>query len=222
MANIEGEPKRLNPIDPPRRRPIPILERIPLPQPSEIWATISHALHGRRSAEMFSPISVEQLSTWLYCIASTQAVRASDRNKQRRFVGSFGALHPAHIILGLPAQRWFVYLPEEHSVGRLNVNVAIGDQLRANAMEFYRAENATLVALLGDGDLVSTYYRDASQLVMRDAGVLLGHAALVASGAGIAFRILGATGSRLLEQLILDLPFDPVSAGLALVGKCVS
>jgi len=57
---------------------------------------------------------------------------------------------------------------------------------------------------------------------MRDAGVLLGHAALVASGAGIAFRILGATGSRLLEQLILDLPFDPVSAGLALVGKCVS
>jgi len=219
MTSIEGEPERLNPTAPPQRRPIPILETIPLPKPVEISATLSEALNERRSAEVFSPVSVEELSTWLYNIASVQAVHASDRNKHRRFVGSFGALHPAHIILGAPAQRWFVYLPREHSVGRLNVDVTIGEQLRANAMEFHRAESATLVALLSDSDLVAAYYKNAAQLVIRDAGVLLGHAALVASGIGMAFRILGGTGSRLLEKLIWDLPFTPISAGLALVGK---
>lgn len=172
----------------------------------------------RRSAERFSVATLDGLSTWLYYVAFIQSVQASDSNRQRRFVGSFGALHPAHILLGMPDQNWFAYLPGEHSVGRLRVAAEAAAELRTKAMQFYRAESATLFALLCDVDLVATYYSNASELILRDAGVLLGHAALVASSVGIAFRVLGTTGSDALERLVCDLPFAGKSVGLALVG----
>lgn len=40
-----------------------------------------------------------------------------------------------------------------------------------------------------DEDLVANYYENADGLILRDAGALLGHAALVTLG--LAFRILG-------------------------------
>jgi hypothetical protein len=88
-------------------------------------------------------------------------------------------------------------------------------------MDFYAAESAIVVALLCDVDLVRSYYRDASELILRDAGVLLGHAGLVASAVGVAFRVLGTTGADSLERLVCDLPFACKSVGLALVGTQV-
>jgi hypothetical protein len=218
MANIDLEPVRLVPSAPVRRCQLPVKEKIFLDEPKEISATFAAALRARRSAEKLGAISPENLSTWLYYVASIQAVQEFDRNRQRRFVGSFGALHPAHILLGTPEQRWFAYLPGEHSLGELSVHPDISTALRTKAMEFYRAEEATIVGLLCDLDLVSSYYGNASDLVMRDAGVLLGHAALVASSIQISFRILGATGTGLIEQLVSNLPFAPLAVGMALVG----
>lgn len=218
MANIEGQPVRLTPVEPPRRHAVPVMDKICLRQPETISSSFVDALVARRSAEKFGEITLNDLSTWLYYLASIQAVQASDRNRERRFVGSFGALHPAHILLGMPDHRWFAYLPGEHSVGHLRVNVDAAMELRTRAMEFHRAESAIVVALLCDADLVATYYSNASELVLRDAGVLLGHAALVASAVGIAFRILGTTGAESLERLVRDLPFACKAVGLALVG----
>jgi hypothetical protein len=218
MANTDSEPIRLDPTEPSRRRPLPITQRIRLRTPSPISSTFDTALTQRRSAETFAVASFDDLSTWLYYVASIQTFQATDSNRQRRFVGSFGALHPAHILLGMPDQNWFAYLPGEHSVGRLSVAADAAAELRENAMQFYCAENATVMALLCDVDLVKTYYCNASELILRDAGVLLGHAALVASSVGISFRILGSTGCDALERLVCDLRFTPMSVGLALVG----
>jgi len=80
------------------------------------------------------------------------------------------------------------------------------------------APEATVVALLTNGDLVENYYENASSLILRDSGVLFGHGALVAASLGVSFRILGGTGGLLLEELIPDLPFRPVATGLALIG----
>jgi hypothetical protein len=55
-------------------------------------------------------------------------------------------------------------------------------------------------------------------LLLRDAGVLLGHAALVAASLGLGFRILGSTGTPFVECLVSGLPFRPVATGLAWVG----
>ena len=54
--------------------------------------------------------------------------------------------------------------------------------------------------------------------MLRDGGVLFGHAALVAAALGLGFRILGSTGTPLLERLVRGLPFRPVATGLAWVG----
>jgi hypothetical protein len=218
MANIDDGPVRLTPVTPLRRRAVPVMDKVHLEQPEKLSSSFVDALVARRSAEQFAEITLSDLSTWLYYLASIQALQASDRNRQRRFVGSFGALHPAHILLGMPDHNWFAYLPGEHSVGRLRVNVEAATELRTNAMQFYSAESAIMVALLCDTDLVATYYSNASELILRDAGVLLGHAALVASAVGIAFRILGTTGANSLERLVCDLPFSSRSVGLALVG----
>jgi len=218
MANIDTDPVRLEPTAPSRRLGLPVAQKIRLNRASPISCRFDEVLLRRRSAEHFSAATFDDLSTWLYYVASIQSVQACDLNRQRRFVGSFGALHPAHILLGKPDHTWFTYLPGEHSIGQLRVAADAAAELRTKAMQFYRGERATIVALLCDADLVATYYRNASALVLRDAGVLLGHAALIASAVGIAFRILGTTGSNILERLICDLPFTPVSVGLALVG----
>lgn len=75
------------------------------------------------------------------------------------------------------------------------------------------------VCLLSDCDLADAYYENYKPLLLRDAGVLLGHAALVASAHNLAFRILGRTGTTAAEKLIRNLPFRPMATGLALVGS---
>jgi len=82
----------------------------------------------------------------------------------------------------------------------------------------FQAKDATLVALIGDLDLASHYYQHPLPLMLRDVGVLFGHAALVAAALGLSFRILGITGNTLVERLVMDLPFRSAAPGLAWIG----
>jgi hypothetical protein len=218
MASIDDEPSRLDVPGGKTRSPIPAVAVAPLPKPASIRASFLLALAERRSAERFTPVPLSDLATWLYYCASVQSVHADDPNRQRRFVASFGALHPAHIVLGSPSGNWSAYLPERHALGELAIHEEASRRLRAKAMELFEAPEATLVALVSDVDLVSSYYEGAFGLMLRDAGVLLGHAALVAAGLGLGFRILGSRGSSALEDLIRDPPFTPLAAGLAWIG----
>jgi hypothetical protein len=218
MTNIDDEPTRLD-LSVPQMRRLPLVgDKIPLPKPSPISSSFILALVQRRSAERFASISLTDLATWLYYVASVQSVHAVDSNRQKRFVGTFGALHPAHIMLGTPNSQWYIYLSGEHSLGRLCVNADAASELRKKAMQLFSAPDATLLALISDEDLVANYYKNASALILRDAGVLLGHAALVGAAVGVAFRILGITGSSVSERLVCGLPFKPRASGLALVG----
>lgn len=218
MANTDREPARLDPKSPPGRRSLPIIQTIRLCEASRIPMPFDVVLGRRRSAEQFGAATFGDLSTWLYYVGAVQSVQVGDANRQRRFVSSFGALHPAHILIGMSDHTWYAYLPREHSMGQLSVDPQTAKELREKAMRFYNAETATVVALLCDIDLVANYYKNAGELILRDAGVLFGHAALVASAVGLPFRILGTTGSGELEALVCDLPFRAASVGLALVG----
>ena len=218
MGSIDRDPIRLDPQAPAKRRALPVTGIVSLPKPGSIPSAFDVVLKGRRSAEEFSPATFADLATWLYYVGGVQSVQSTDSNRQRRFVGSFGALHPAHVLLGVPEHRWYAYLPRDHCVGQLEVVQEVAVALRTTAMQFHRAESATIVALLCDLDLVANYYDNASELIFRDAGVLFGHAALIASSLGLPFRILGATGSDELEHLVCGLPFRGRSVGLALVG----
>ena len=218
MASIENEPIKVEIPGPYRRARLPRLRETYLPQPRPISGSFATALTLRRSAEVFNPISIEDLASWLHYTASVRAINSEDRNRQRRFVGSFGALHPAHIVLGNPDGSWCAYLPENHVLVELPADLSAGQMLRTKATELFPAEKATLIALVSDADLAANYYQHPLSLILRDAGVLLGHAALVASSLGLGFRILGSTGTPFVEYLVPNLPFKPVAAGLAWIG----
>lgn len=164
------------------------------------------------------PVSTEALATWLHYTTSVQAINAEDPNRRRRYVASFGALHPAHILLGSPNGSWNAYVPGKHVLGDLETDPATAEALRTKAQECFQARDATLVVLLADLDLAAHYYLNPLSLLLRDGGVLFGHAALVAASLGLEFRILGRTGTPLVERLVRDLPFRPLATGLAWIG----
>jgi hypothetical protein len=130
-----------------------------------------------------------------------------------------GALHPAHVLLYRPGNGWFVYLPECHALGLLNVNVDAATKVRNIVSEHYPSESATLICLLSDCELAANYYQHYISLLLKDAGVLLGHASLVAAAHNLAFRILGRNGLHAVDALVPDLPFKSLPSGLALLGE---
>lgn len=141
-----------------------------------------------------------------------------DANRQRRFVGSFGALHPAHIVLGTPSNAWSVYLPERHSLGVLAVDQDVAALMRSGAEACHSGRDAILIALLADLDLAESYYGHPLQLLLRDGGVLLGHGSLVAAAIDLAFRILGNVGGDTANSLVPGIAFRSVGTGLAWIG----
>ena len=218
MENTEREPIRLEEPGPYHRAELPFVREIALPPPLQLRGSFLAALADRRSADIFTPIALEQLATWLQYTASIQAVNAEDRNRQLRFVASFGALHPTHIVLAGPDNNWAAYVPARHALGELRVDAQIATCLRARACDCFRTEEATLIVLLTNADLVDHYYLNAQSLILREAGVLLGHGSLVAAALGLGFRILGDSGTPLAERLVPDLEFRPAATGLAWIG----
>jgi hypothetical protein len=218
MENTEKEPIRLEEPGPYQRAELRFVQEVALPPPLQLRGSFVAALAKRRSAEVFAPIAVQELATWLHYTASIQAVNAEDRNRQRRFVASFGALHPTHIVLAGPDDNWTAYVAARHALGQLRVNPQMATSLRGRARDCFPTEEATLIVLLTDADLVDHYYLNAQSLMLRDAGVLLGHGSLVAAALGLGFRILGGSGTLLVERLVPDLEFRPAATGLAWIG----
>lgn len=216
MASTEDEPIRLATRSVTKRSRLPIIRRIVLPEPRPIEISFILSLARRRSTEKFGAINFVDLATWLYYCSSVQSFHSEDANRQQRFVASFGALHPAHILLGDPNGEWFTYVAEEHVLGEIAVSAQTALNVRNTALQLYAAPQAMLVCLVSDLDLVERYYDNARGLILRDAGVLFGHCALVAAALGIGFRILGSMGS---EQIVLDAPFRAAATGLAWIGS---
>jgi hypothetical protein len=218
MAITDDNPIRLQIPRPYRRPQLPIESKLVLPLPGGISESFLSTLLRRRSAEHFPALSVESLSTWLHFCGSIQSVHAEDQNRQRRYVASFGGLHALSILLGQPDNSWSVYLPEHHMLGSLRVHISTARSLRASAETHYNSSAATLVVLVANENLVSAYYDNARDLISREAGVLLGHGSLVAASLGLAFRILGGSGSPWGEQMISEAPFNVRSVGMAWLG----
>jgi hypothetical protein len=201
-----------------RRPSFPIAEILTLPNVKAPACSLLSALTERRSADLFFPIHLNALATWLYFSSSIQSVGKTDRNRQQRYVPSFGALHATHILLGQPDHSWSVYLPERQALGKLTVEPAGARRLRESAEDHYFAPDAVLVLLLSNVDLASSYYDLCNDLLLREGGVIQGHASLVAAGLGLSCRILGGTGAPWGEVLIPRLPFRAMSVGTSWIG----
>lgn len=216
--NIEDAIRRVQP-GPYQRLKLPIISSIALPAPNPATCSFAAAHSGRVSGDVFGSPTNDELSDFLKDVFSIRSVDRNDRNRQKRCVASMGALHPAHLLLYHRVIGWCAYAPEEHSLGRLPVNEANSKHLLQLADEHLPGHEAAVICLLSDCDLASNYYENYVPLLFRDAGVLLGHAALVAAAHGLAFRILGRTGTITAESLVEGVRFRPLATGLALLGS---
>lgn len=209
---------RLNNAGTYTRLQLPIISSTILPLPSPATGTFTDALARRVSADEFLLPSNQELSDFLNDVFRIRSVNQNDGNRQKRYVASMGALHPAHLLFYLRPKGWYVYLPETHALGELPVFHESSNRIIQLVEEHMPGHGAAVICLLSDCDLVSHYYRNFMPLLFRDAGVLLGHAALVAAAHGLGFRILGRTGTAAAESLVVGLPFRPLATGLALLG----
>ena len=217
MANIE-EPTRIS--SPGRHRSCwPRFTNITtLPPPRGIDRSFLSVVSARRSACTFGPLALEDLSSWLYFTASSQNRNQTDENRRRGFAPSFGALQSTHLLIGAPENSWSVYLPVQHCLAQLDNVSSAGRNLRSLAMDVFDAPASWIVALISDSDLAGNYYNHPESLQLRDAGVLLGHGALVAEAWDLPFRILGALGSPWSLELLAGIPVKLTATGLALLG----
>jgi hypothetical protein len=204
------------------RQSLPILSSTPLPAPHRANCTFATALGKRVSADSFGTPTNEELSDFLNEVSRIRFVDRDDRNRQKRCVASMGALHPAHFLVYRSMTGWQVYVPEEHALGKLSINEANSKRLLDLVDEHLPGHQAAVISLLSDCDLAGNYYENYAPLLFRDAGVLMGHAALVASAHGLPFRILGRTGTDVAESLVRGVPFRPLATGLALLGSKAS
>lgn len=201
------------------RQSLPILSLTPLPAPHAANCAFATALEERVSGDSFGLPTNEELSDFLNDVSGIRFVDRDDHNRQKRCVASMGALHPAHFLVYRPTAGWQVYIPEEHSLGQLSVNKVNSERLLNLVEEHLPDQQAAVVCLLSDCDLVANYYENYAPLLFRDAGVLMGHAALVASAHGLPFRILGRTGTDIAESLVRGVSFRLLATGLALLGS---
>jgi hypothetical protein len=122
MESIEADVIRLEKPGLYRRKELPTQRISNLPRASGSCLSFSEVLRRRRSADSFLPLTDAGLSNFLYDVASLQQLDVSDGNRQKRFVPSMGALHPAHLLIHRPEKGWFAYLPEIHALGLLAVD----------------------------------------------------------------------------------------------------
>lgn len=216
--NTEDAIRRLRPGSY-QRLPFPIISSVALPTANPARCSFSDVLDQRVSDDEFFPPSEGELSDFLNDLCGVRAIDANDHNRQKRRVASMGALHPASLLLYLRGRGWCVYVPEQHSLGKLAVREQSSEQLLEIVEEHMPGNQAAIICLLSDLDLAENYYQDCLPLLFRDAGVLLGHAALVAAAHGLAFRILGRTGTADAESLVPAIRFKALATGLALVGS---
>jgi hypothetical protein len=204
------------------RQSLPILSSTPLPAPHTAKCAFAAALEKRVSGDSFGSPTNEELSDFLNDVSGIRFVDRDDHNRQKRCVASMGALHPAHFLVYRPTTGWQVYVPEEHSLGHLAVNEANSRRLLDLVDEHLPGHQAAVICLLSDCDLAGNYYENYAPLLFRDAGVLMGHASLVASAHGLPFRILGRTGTDIAESLVRGVSFRLLATGLALLGSTVA
>jgi hypothetical protein len=217
MGSIDNPIKIVSPRPHQSRWP-QCVEASKLPPPRGIDRSFLSVLSHRRSATVFSEVSVHDISSWLYFSASCQEIGSPDTNRKRGFASSFGGLQSTHLLLGMSNGTWSLYLPSSHSLAPLeNVQEAARD-LRAHVMEIFEAPTACIVALVSDTDLAENYYQHPISLQLREAGVLLGHGALVAAALGLQFRILGALGHPWSNRMLGNVDVTLRATGLALLG----
>lgn len=186
------------------------------PSPGEV--DLMELLDGRRTRREFRKLNLTQLSTLLWMVARVQSTAPSALGFPLTFgpTPSAGAIHPIHILVGLPEASYLSrYDPVQHSLCRIDGGEI--DTLRMKVSELVpMAEDATIILLAAEPGKTMAKYINANSLVWRDAGVLLGLLSVACEALNQSFCMLGLTGEPFVGQL--DKQGRLSGVGVAVVG----
>lgn len=216
-----------------------LLDPIPLPEPSTysplVWPVTStkplpvaitppgrrffEVVESRITRREFSLLDDASLSSllWHSCRTKEQVRSNYGFALEHRPVQSAGAIHPIHLLIGSRESGTLArYDPVGHMLETLDSASVAFMHLWNEAQEVLDASEATIVIFAAEPRKTAAKYANPSSLVWRDAGVLLGHLALVSEALNINFVPLGITGDRWIKLLDYGQPL--VGVGVALIG----
>ncbi|MDD5299420.1 MAG: hypothetical protein PHD65_02890 [Gallionella sp.] len=190
--------------------PIPI--ELNLPRLEEIIAC-------RRTRRTFGQLNREQLASflWLSCRINAKGEDHVGFQITQRPVPSAGAIHPIHLLLGNPNNNWVRYEPENHAFVQLGNIESPLSKLWAEIPDVIDPEDGTALLFVAEPGKTYAKYKFADSLIWRDAGVLIGHMALVAEALHLNFCPLGITGEPWAGKL--DNQCQLAGVGMALLGS---
>lgn len=120
----------------------------------------------------------------------------------RRPVPSAGGIHPIHVVLHAPgSNQVHRYDPIQHGLRRIESTFDT-HELRCAMHDVVPALQAVLLLLVAEPGMTAAKYADASSLIWRDAGVLLGGLIFAAEALGLNFVPLGVTGDPWAGKLV--------------------
>lgn len=192
-----------------------------LPVPDSLPTTsFVDVVSSRRTRRVFNRLSVNQLSQllWLSCRCQEKGDLSLGFPIELHPVSSAGAIHPIHVLIfETTDQLLWRYNPDNHELISLNGTSHILEHLKNAAEEVLPLQQTTVMVFVAEPGKTFAKYRNASSLIWRDAGVLLGHLGLVSESLGINFCPLGITGEPWSSRL--DTHGNLVGVGLALLGS---
>lgn len=192
---------------------------LPIPR-SFTEESFVEAVSRRRSRRSYKRLNIEALSEllWLSCHRQQLGDDGLGFPIERRPVASAGSIHPIHILLFDASDRLFRrYCPTNHALVVVEGTSALVDGLRHAVNQVIPMGHGLAFAFVAEPGKTFAKYEEASSLVWRDAGVLLGHLHLVAEALGLNYCPLGITGEPWVGEL--GKKGDLVGVGLALVGS---
>lgn len=176
-------------------------------------------LGSRRTRRTFSEIDMTQLSSllWLTCRIQETLPSSLGFPLSLRPTPSAGAIHPIHVLVQMnTSDGWRRYDPLHHALLAVRDSEASAAAARLEACEALDPQQGVLFGFAAEPGKTAAKYLDASSLVWRDAGVLLGYLSVAAEALCLNFCPLGLTGDASIGSL--DEQGRLVGVGLALLG----
>jgi SagB-type dehydrogenase family enzyme len=176
-------------------------------------------LNSRRSTRSFGLIDINHLAALLWLCCRTQ------ENQHARFgfplslrpCPSAGSIHPIHILVSSPDKAGLLrYDTFHHSFIEVPDSMPASASARLAASSLVDLQSSVVLMFVAEPGKTFAKYNDASSLIWRDAGVLLGYLSIVAQALRLSFCPLGISGEPWASQL--DEQGRLVGVGMALVG----
>lgn len=198
--------------------PSQAIESLHIPE-GLVLPSLEKVIAGRRTRRSFGQINRDQLASflWLSCRTITKGDDRIGFPITQRPAPSAGAIHPIHLILGDQDDNWLRYDSDQHGLSQLSSIGSVLAGLRPAISEVTEPEAGTVLLFVAEPGKTYSKYKSADSLIWRDAGVLIGHMALVAEALELNFCPLGITGEPWVSKL--DNQRHLFGVGLALLGS---